>query len=85
MKYRTFNTFEQLAAANSAWMAARQSAGIHDVCRGQELNPEVTSKWSEGRLTLDGRIACPVPTQWAEAFGGTEVDLTESDFPSEEV
>ena len=84
MIYRVFADQEALTAANSAWMQARETAGTHDICRGMALNPEITSKWSDGRLMLDGRIACPIPTQWADAFGGVEVELTESDFPVNE-
>jgi hypothetical protein len=84
MLYRVFDNQSAIDAANAAWIAARAAAGVHDILAGRELDPEVTSGWSSGRVMLDGRLACPVPPQWADAFGGTELELTEADFPSDE-
>lgn len=77
--YRIFNTQDEVDAANASWAAARESAGIHDIKDGRQLNPDITQRWSDGRATTDGKIACPVPDQWADAFGGIEVESVE--FP----
>jgi hypothetical protein len=48
------------------------------------IDPQITSKWADGRAMLDGRLACPVPPQWADEFGGIELGLEESDFAESE-
>ena len=84
MLYIVFNTQEQLNQANVRYMQARADAGIHDTKQGIELEPEVTSRWSNGREMLDGRLACPVPDKWVTEFkgeDGIELELTDEDFP----
>ena len=89
MIYRVFATQGDLDAANAAWAAARKADGVYDICQGQSIDPSVTCAWDNGRTLEDGRIACTVPPQWADAFGGSEEnfpiegELTEEDLPHE--
>ena len=74
MNYRVFNNQEELDNANLNWINA--SGG---------LNPDnVTKCWDTGILTNDGRIACQIPTKFADVFGGQELELTEFDFIMEQ-
>ena len=84
MLYRVFNTQTEVDEANQRWIIARNLAGVHDTKQGTELDPEITQKWDDGKVMLDGRIACQVPTVWADEFGGLELELGENDFPIQE-
>ena len=81
MLYRVFNTQTEVDEANQRWMNARNLAGICDTKQGTEINPEITEKWDDGEVMLDGRIACQVPNMFVDEFGGLELELTEVDFP----
>lgn len=81
MLYRVFNNQEELDIANQNWITVRRNANIYDIHNGQSVTPSITCRWDNGRLMKDNRIACQVPTEWAEAFGGIEEEHTEEDFP----
>ena len=84
MIYRVFEDQAAADAANAAWSAARAAAGVYDIRNGQPINPGITCAWDTGRAMLDGRIACAAPGQWADEFGGEELELTDADFPQPE-
>lgn len=84
MLYRVFNNQAELDQANANWMQARANAGVHDCKLGAPVDPETTARWSTGKEMLDGRLACPVPDNWADSFGGLELELTDEDFPTVE-
>ena len=81
MLYRVFDTQEKLDQANARWMQARTEAGACDCRMGNPVDPQVTNAWDNGRVMLNGKIACQIPDRWADEFGGTETELTDSDFP----
>jgi hypothetical protein len=70
MLYRVFDTEADVDAANARWRAASDLDG-----------DDTTQRWDTGRTMIDGRIACIVPTAFADAFGGLELELAETDFP----
>ena len=82
MLYRVFNSQQEVDEANVRWLTARHNAGVFDTKQGNIVNPEKTSGWDRGKLMLDGRIACEVPDNWKDEFGGLELELTEEDFPA---
>ena len=84
MLYRVFNNETELAEANGLWIGKRWEAGERDRKLGIAVDPQITEAWSEGKVMLDGRIACQVPGRWADEFGGLELELTSEDFPVEE-
>jgi len=84
MNYIVFNTSREVAEANGRWIYARALAPEFDRKQGTPVNPQITSAWDMGKETLDGRIACQVPTMWKDDFVadvGIEIILTEEDFP----
>jgi hypothetical protein len=80
MLYRIFNTQVEVDDANSKWMETRRLAGIRDCNLGSPINPEITKGWDAGRILLDGRIACQVPSLFTLEFGGIEEEIEENMF-----
>ena len=82
MLYRVFNNETEVSEANARWIEARHNAGITDKKLGVCVEPQITNAWDSGKIMLDGRIACLVPTMFSDEFGGLESELTSEDFPA---
>ena len=81
MRYRIFDTDIECAEANGLWLLARMESPEFDRCLGVVVGPQITSAWDYGKVMNDGRIACQVPTMWADEFGGLELNLESGAFP----
>jgi len=80
MLYRVFNNETEVAEANGLWLMARYQAGVTDNKNNKAVDPQITSAWSYGKTMKNGKIACTVPDNWADKFGGIEQELTDDDF-----
>lgn len=86
MLYRVFDNQDTLDTANDSWMQARCDDLVCDKIFGNEAaRVQVTERWDSGRELKDGRIACQVPTLWADSFGGSQEDLNDDDFVQPEI
>ena len=85
MQYYIFATQQDLDLANESYMAKREELGICDCNKGIPVTPQITQRYSTGRIMLDGRIACTIPdnVDLRDAFcqGGVFEELSDADFP----
>ena len=81
-KYMVFDTQREVSEANGRWLFARSQEPVYDTRKGVPIDPQITSAWDYGRIMIDGRIACAVPKKWASDFGGVELELDDTEFPS---
>ena len=79
-KYIVFNNKTELDEANTRYIAEKRKLGIYDTIRGIPVNPQITTKFTNGEDTKDGKIACEVPKTLKEKFGGTEKELSVNDI-----